>query len=191
MCEITTATAAWLAIGATVATGAYAADQQHKQGQAQAEIDENNARLAQAEADNVNAQATRESEEQAWRTRALIGQQRAAIASNNIDPTLGTPSEILGETAMFGEVDQQTIRQNAARQAWGYSAQATNYRNQGSIARWSGNSQATGTILGSLASAASIYGGANARSAARGYGGSNLGGSTYGRSNVYAGAWSA
>ncbi|MDY4297513.1 MULTISPECIES: hypothetical protein [unclassified Xanthomonas] len=192
MCEITTATAAWLAIGATVGTGLYTADQQNKQGQAEAEIAANNERLAQNEADNANAQGTRESEQAAWRTRALIGQQRAAIAANNIDPTLGTPSEILGETAMFGEVDQQTIRQNAARQAWGYSAQATNFRNQGSISRWSGRAQATGTILGSLASSASIYGGASsARSAARVSGSANLGGSTYGRSNVYAGAWSA
>ncbi|WCE04423.1 hypothetical protein [Pseudoxanthomonas sp. JBR18] len=187
MCEVTTVTAAWLAIGATVATGLYTADQQKKQGQAQAEIEENNARLAQAEADNANAMGTRESQEQAWRTRALIGQQRAAIAANNIDPTLGTPSEILGETAMFGEVDQQTIRLNAARQAWGYNAQATNYRNQGSLSRWSGKSQATGTVLGSLASAASIYGGASAGSASRVNGSANLGGSTYGRSNIYSG----
>jgi hypothetical protein len=187
MCEISAATAAWIAIGSTVATGLYTADVQKKQGQAQAEIDENNARLAQAEADNANAQATRESEQQAWRTRALIGQQRAAIAANNIDPTLGTPSEILGETAMFGEVDQQTIRQNAARQAWGFNAQATNYRNQGGLARWGGNQQAKGTILGSLASAASIYGSSFTRTPTRVDGSANLGGSTYGRSNVYAG----
>ena len=165
MCEITTATAAWLAIGATVATGVYTADQQKKQGQAEAEIAANNERLAQNEADNANAQGTRESEQAAWRTRQLIGQQRAAIAANNIDPTLGTPSEILGETAMFGEVDQQTIRQNAARQAWGFNAQATNYGNQATTARWAGKSQATGTILGSLSSGASTYYGSTKRAA--------------------------
>lgn len=143
-------------LAATVVTGAYQADQQQKQGKANAQIAENNAALAQADADASNAMATREMEQQAWRTRAVMGQQRAAIAANNVDPTLGTPADILGETAMFGEVDQQTIRMNAARQAWGFNAQAQGLRTQADLSRWSGKSQATGTILGSLASAASM-----------------------------------
>ena len=143
-------------LAATLVTGAVQADAQKKEGEANAAIAENNARLAEADADASNAMATRESEQQAWRTRALVGQQRAAIAANNLDPTFGTPSELMGETAMFGEVDQQTIRMNAARQAWGFNAQAQNFRTQGSMARWSGNTQANATILGSLASAANM-----------------------------------
>lgn len=159
-------------LATTLVTGAYQADVQRKQGEANAQVAENNATLAQADADQANALATREMEQQAWRTRIALGQQRAAIAANNLDPTLGTPAEILGETAMFGEVDQQTIRMNAARQAWGFSAQAQNQRTQGELARWSGNAQATGTILGSLASAASMgFGGVSG--AGRG-GGGNL-----------------
>ena len=143
-------------LAATLVTGAVQADAQKKEGEANAAIAENNARLAQADAEASNAMATRESEQQAWRTRALVGQQRAAVAANNLDPVFGTPSELMGETAMFGEVDQQTIRMNAARQAWGFNAQAQNFRTQGSLARWSGNTQANATILGSLASAASM-----------------------------------
>ncbi len=158
MCDPTSAVIAF-----TLVTGAYQANVQRQEGKANAEIAENNARLAQADANATNAMATRESEQQAWRTRALIGQQRAAIAANNIDPMLGTPAELMGETALFGEVDQQTIRMNAARQAWGFNAQAQNYRTQGQLARWSGNAAATGTILGSLAQAGnmaySAYGG--------------------------------
>lgn len=153
-------------IATTLVTGAYQANVQSQQGKANAQIAENNAVLAQQDADASNAMATREMEQQAWRTRAVLGQQRTAIAANNIDPTLGTPADILGETAMFGEVDQQTIRMNAARQAWGFNAQAQNQRTQGELARWSGNAQATGTILGSLASAASM-----------GFGGMGRGGS--------------
>lgn len=160
-------------LAATVVTGAYQADQQQKQGKANAQIAENNAMLAQQDADASNALANREMEQQSWRTRIALGQQRAAIAANNIDPTLGTPAEILGETAMFGEVDQQTIRMNAARQAWGFNAQAQNQRTQGELARWSGNAQATGTILGSLASAASMGIGGMRRAGGAG-GGGNL-----------------
>jgi len=89
-------------LAATVVTGAYQADQQQKQGKANAQIAENNAVLAQQDADASNALATREMEQQSWRTRIALGQQRAAIAANKLDPTLGTPAEILGETAMFG-----------------------------------------------------------------------------------------
>lgn len=156
MCEPT----AIAMIATTVIATAYQANVQRQEGKANADIAENNARLAQADADATNAMATRESEQQAWRTRALIGQQRAAIAGNNLDPVLGTPAEIMGETAMFGEVDQQTIRQNAARNAWGFNAQAQNFRTQGQLSRWSGNAQATGSILGGLASAASMGAGA-------------------------------
>ncbi|OBU70459.1 hypothetical protein A9K58_00465 [Stenotrophomonas maltophilia] len=143
-------------LATTLITGAYQADQQRKQGEVNAQIAENNATLAQQEADASNAMATREMEQQAWRTRAVMGQQRAAIAANNVDPTLGTPADILGETALVGEIDQQTIRMNAARQAWGFNAQAQGFRTQAKLSRWSGNAQATGTILGSLASAASM-----------------------------------
>lgn len=141
-------------LATTLVTSAYQADTQRKQGQMNAQIAENNAQLAEADADATNALATREMEQQAWRTRIALGEQRVAIAANNVDPTLGTPAELLGETAMFGEVDQQTIRQNAARQAWGFNAQAQNARTEGQMAKWSGNAQATGTILGALGSAA-------------------------------------
>lgn len=149
-----------LMIVATMATAAYTADVQRQAGKANAQIAENNAALARADADATNAAATRESEQQTWRTRQIIGQQRAAIAAANVDPTLGTPADILGETAMLGEVDQQTIRMNAARTAWGLDMQARNFQNQGSLARWQGNAQARGTILGGLMQSGNIAYGA-------------------------------
>lgn len=180
MCEPTTIAL----IATTVIAGAYQANVQRQEGKANAAVAENNARLAESDADASNAMATRESEQQAWRTRSLIGQQRAAIAANNLDPTFGTPSELMGEAAMFGEVDQQTTRMNAARQAWGFNAQAQNFRTQGSLSRWGGRAQATGTILGSLASAASMGAGAmSGRAASAGRVGSRTTGT------VNNGAW--
>jgi hypothetical protein len=137
-----------------LATAAYTADTQKKEGKANAAIMENNARLAEDQAKAANAMGDREQEQAAWRTRAQIGQQRAAIAAGGIDAGIGTPAEILGETAMFGEVDQQTIRMNAARNAWGFNAQAQNDRNQAGLARWGGKAKAQGTILAGLGSAA-------------------------------------
>ena len=158
MCEPITisATAAWV-LGATaavgVATAVYTADQQKKEGRANAEIAENNALLAEQQAKSASAMGDREAEQAAWRNRALMGQQRAAIASNGIDSAIGTPAELLGETALFGEADQQNIRLNAAQSAWGFRAQAGDFRNRGALAKWSGKAQSTGTLLSGLGSA--------------------------------------
>lgn len=143
----------WIMAGVTVAGGVMAADAQRQEGKFNAAVAENNQRIAVAQAEDANRQGARESEQALWRTRIAIGAQRAAIAANNVDPTMGTPAEILGQTAMFGEVDQQNIRANAARAAWGYNAQATNFGNQASLTRWSSRTGARMTILGSLARA--------------------------------------
>jgi hypothetical protein len=158
MCEpiSISAGAAWV-LGATaavgVATAVYTADKQKKEGRANAEIAENNAQLADQQAKNASAMGDREAEQAAWRNRALMGQQRAAIASKGIDSAIGTPAELLGETALFGEADQQNIRLNAAQNAWGFRAQAGDFRNRGAISKWSGKAQATGTLLSGLGSA--------------------------------------
>lgn len=164
MCEpISISTgAAWmlgLSAAATVGVAAYSANQQSKAGKANAAMMENNAEMERQAARSAQAMGDRESEQAAWRTRAVMGQQRAAMAANGIDSQIGTPAELLGETAMFGEVDQQTIRLNTAQNAWGFNARALNSRNQAAQARWGGKSQATGTILGGLASATSQVGG--------------------------------
>lgn len=115
---------------------------------------ENNARADRDAAANAQAMGDRESQQQTWRTRQVLGAQRAAIAANGIDSQIGTPAEILGETALFGEVDQQAIRLNTAQNAWGWRAKAASGGNQARQTRWAGRSQATGTLLGGLSSAA-------------------------------------
>lgn len=160
MCEpITISTGAAWALGATAAVTAAATyvsyDANKKAAEANAQIAENNARLAEADAATARALGDRESQQQTWRMRALEGQQRAAIAASGIDAQIGTPLELLGESAMFGEVDQQAIRLNAARQAWGFNAQARSTRNQSRVDRYSARQQRTGTILSGLSSLAS------------------------------------
>lgn len=164
MCEpITISTGAAWALGATAAATAastyVAYDSNKKAAEANAQIAENNARLAESDAATARALGDRESQHQTWRTRALEGQQRAAIAASGIDSQIGTPMDILGESAMFGEVDQQAIRLNAARNAWGFNAQATSTRNQSRVDRYSSRQQRTGTILSGLSSLTSTAGG--------------------------------
>lgn len=167
MCEpITISTGAAWALGASAAVTAAATyvayDSNKKAAEANAQIAENNARLAAADAETERAMGDRESQQQTWRMRAMEGQQRAAIAASGVDSQIGTPVEVLGESAMLGEVDQQTIRLNAARRAWGFSAQSQNIRNQSRVDQFSARSQRTATVLGGLGSMAgygrSLYG---------------------------------
>jgi hypothetical protein len=161
MCEpITLSTGAAWALGvsaaATAAATYVAYDANKDASKANAAIAANNERLAQEAARDANAAGDQEAQRQAWRTRAIMGQQRAAVAAAGLDPTMGTPSEILGETAMFGEVDQRTIRLNAARQAWGFNAQATNIGNQNRLDQRTARGQRYGTILGGVGSMANM-----------------------------------
>lgn len=157
MCEpVTLSTGAAWALGAAATATAAATyvsyDANKKASEASAKIADNNARLAADDAQNAQAMGDRQSEQQTWRTRALLGTQRAAIAANGIDSQIGTPSEILGETALFGEVDQQNIRLNTARNAWGFNAQVQNIRNQSSIDRYTSRQKGTATVLSGLSS---------------------------------------
>jgi hypothetical protein len=162
MCDPTGGVATYALIATTLAATAYNADIQKKQGEANAKGYEQQARIDQLGKADVLAQGDRESERMLWRTRQALGSQRAAIGAAGIDAGLGTPSELLGETAMFGEIEQQDVRLNAARQAWGYDVSAANNLTGADQARWGGKAQATGTILAGLGQAGGY--------AAQGYG---------------------
>lgn len=123
-------------------------------GRMQQQVAENNAKIATAQAQDASNIGAQNQEQSAWRTRAIIGSQKAAIASNNLDMDVGTPSDLMANTEMLGAVDRQRIALDASQKAWGFQAQATNYRNEGAQARWAGRAQANATILSTLGNAA-------------------------------------
>lgn len=129
------------------------------EGNANAQIAENNARLSEEQGKDEAILGARESQQAAWRTRALMGQQKAAAAASNLDSELGTPMELMEDASLFGGADQSAISMNAARKAWGFQAEALNYRNQGALAKWSGNTKAKITLLNSLGQAVGSFSG--------------------------------
>src|SRR5262249_35794370 len=54
----------------------------------------------------------------------FIGTQRNEIGARNVEAR-GSALRMLEDTAQLGEEDAQTIRLDAARQAWGYKNQAS------------------------------------------------------------------
>jgi len=141
---------------ATAAAGAYAADTQKKAGQYQAEAAAQNAERDELRAEQASRIGAIEEERHRMKVRQIAGAQRANLAANGIDLGSGTAADLVDETYTMGEVDALTIRFNAQNEAWGHRASATNERNTGAFAKWSGKRQATGTYLSTAANVASM-----------------------------------
>ncbi len=79
-------------------------------------------------------------EESRFRTgvRGIIGAQRAEIAASGTDVGFGSAVDVQEDAAFLGELDALTIRNNAAREAWGYKVQAHDIRQRARITRQEG-----------------------------------------------------
>ncbi|MDQ8050740.1 hypothetical protein [Luteibacter sp.] len=153
MCEPTTILAVTgLVLG--VAGGVQQASAQKAAGEAQEAQAKENAKAADTQARNAVLTGQVEEDRRRQQTRQFLAAQRTSFAANNVDMSVGTPAELLGDTAAIGEQDALTIRANAAREAWGYKVDANNSRNQGRMAKAAGRNQAMGTYLTTAADAA-------------------------------------
>lgn len=124
---------------------------------AQAQQAQNNATLAQNAANDATARGVVAQQQKANQTNQLLGQQRAGLAANGVDPNSGTAVNLQSDTAGNGELDQLTIGANAAREASGYQAQGMNYSTQASVDEASSQNDLS---AGALAAGSSIIGGA-------------------------------
>jgi hypothetical protein len=102
------------------------------QGKQDAATAETNRRIAEAQANDALLRGTKDETRYRRMIAQVAGQQKADFGARNVAVS-GTALDLLGDTAQVGEEDALTIRNNAAREAWGY-------RNQASEAsRWGAN----------------------------------------------------
>ena len=94
-----------------------------------------NARVSEQGAQVELQRGEREYQSSRLKTAGLKGRQRASLAANGVDLGVGSAAEILTSTDVMGEIDANTIQANAVRSAWGYRAQATNYKNEAQMKR--------------------------------------------------------
>lgn len=148
---------ATIAVTAMVVGGGLQAYGQVQAGQDEARIEAQNARNADQAA--IDAERRGDIEEQAHRdkVRAMLGTQRATFAANNVDSNTGSALGVLTDTVRFGELDALTIRNNAAREAWGYRTEAASARARGHAAKRAGNLGGFGTALTSGAQAYGMW----------------------------------
>lgn len=118
----------------TSSYGAYGESRAQKQAlEYGATVDRNNAMLSEWQAaDSLNRG------EKTWQKHnldvaALKGTQKAVMASHGVALDEGSAARILTDTDFLGALDAQTIRNNAAKESFGYEAQATQYRNDAAM----------------------------------------------------------
>ena len=89
----------------------------------------------------------------------VVGEQTVAAAASGVDSSSGTAADIAEASRVNAALDSQTIRNNAAREAWGLKIQALQVQQEGKRARRASEKGAVGTVLGGLGSVSrGIYG---------------------------------
>ena len=88
-------------------------------------------------------QASREN----LKTQQTVGAERAAQGASGVDVASGSSALVRTGTEGIGAQDELTIRNNAARQAWGYQTQAIQDTYQGKFAQLTATAQSTQSLL--------------------------------------------
>jgi len=91
---------------------------QIKQGKEDAKTGKINAASLEAQAVDATLRGTVEESRYRRQIAQTIGAQKAVMGQRNVAAS-GTALDLLSDTAMIGEEDAMTIRNNASREAWG------------------------------------------------------------------------
>lgn len=122
--------------GGMSATAAYTSASNQKAALlAEAQTQANNATLAGWQADDAVVRGDEAANRALLKSGQLKGSQRAAFAANGVDLGGDSAQRVLTDTDYLASVDAATLRDNAAREAWGYRQQARQYTEKASSAR--------------------------------------------------------
>lgn len=105
-----------------------------------------NQRISNAQAQDALLRGTKDESRYRRQVAMIAGQQKAEFGARNVTAE-GTALDILGDTAAIGEEDALTIRNNAAREAWGYRNQASEASRWGSNQKQNSIGEGIGTLL--------------------------------------------
>lgn len=138
MCEPTTMA---MMMAAQFAMSAYG---QYQQGRAQAAQqnyiaaqNEENAKVAEWQAKDAEARGEQEQFRQRLQQSQLEGQQISALASNGGVIGAGSSGDLLSDSYVMGQYDNNTIKNNSAKEVYGYRVQGANYVNEAALNRTS------------------------------------------------------
>ena len=136
------------AFGVMAVGAGYSAYSSMKAGSEQQKMFVRNAAFAEFQADDALARGAINEQRQRQTTKQVIGSQRVSFAAQNVDVNQGSALDVQADAAYLGELDALTIRNNAAKEAFGYRTGAGDYLQQGQYAWQTGQMQGINTILG-------------------------------------------
>lgn len=146
--------AAGLALGAV---GTYSQQsQQRRNANAAAAVAERNAQLSRDLAVDARNRANAEEERVRRRQAQLEGRQRASVGASGAVVDVGSPGKLVDDTAGLAQLDIETVRNNAAREAWGFRTQSMSLLDQAAQARFLGRSARGATLLTGAGQAVSL-----------------------------------
>lgn len=114
-----------------------------------------NAKLSEMQAQDALERGGKDAEQLQKQASRMIGSQKAALAAQGIEVDSGSAAEIQNDTKEMAARDAVTIRNNAAREAFGFKVQAMNSTMEGNFAQMGARNQASNTLLVGGMSAAS------------------------------------
>lgn len=152
MCDVAIASMVMTGVGTLMQMSAQsqAASAQAAQANYQAQVAENNRITSERLAADAEQRGELDVRRHRQQVEQLKGRQVAALAASGVDVASGSPLDVLADTAGLGAIDAQTIRHNAAREAWQHRVQGSNQRNQAELLRFQADntsSGAAGTLL--------------------------------------------
>lgn len=148
------ATAAMMITGvqtvSTFASQQREARARQQQGTFEQQAYERNAQLADLQAADAVARGTVSGYQRGQQVRAAIGDARASLAGQGVTLDTGSALDVQSDIASLGALDIATIRNNAAREAWGFTTQAADLRSRGILARAGADAAALGMRADSI-----------------------------------------
>lgn len=118
------------------------------QGDYESSIAATNAKIADIQERQTLEQGDIEASRQNLKTQAIVGSARAAQGTSGVDVSSGSPALVRAGIAQVGAVDELTIRNNAARKAWGYQVESLQDNYQGQFAELTAKAKSFQTLLG-------------------------------------------
>lgn len=143
---------------ATAASTAYSIDAQRKQAGYVAAVETENQKSGLLAAADAVRRGDIAEEAARTRTRLLISRQMAGYASSGVELGSGSPLQTTADTAMFGELDALTIKNNAQQEAWGYVNQSEDFKRKSQLTRLAAKNNQGSTLLTGGSQALSQYG---------------------------------
>jgi|SRR5882672_1277196 len=118
----------------------------------QAQVAQMNAEIAKRNAAYEGALGEVQAQQQGMKTRAVISQTRATQGASGLDVNTGSGAKVRESELQLGQYDQQIIRSNAARRAYGFEVEAAGDIAQAGAYRAAGANSMTAGLLGAFTS---------------------------------------